>query len=93
MSKGLVLILKDGKLTATSGGSVKGIGTYKLDPTKAPMWIDVTIRDETFLGIYELKGNKLKICHGRPGDKRSTRFVSEAGSSNRVLTILYRQKD
>ena len=91
-SSGLVLFLKDGKLTAKDGEEMKGTGTYKVDASKTPKWIDITLGDKSFLGIYELKGDTLTICHGKPGGKRSTKFVSEAGSPNRVLTVLHREK-
>lgn len=92
-SEGLILCFKNGKLTAKRSDEVKGEGSYTLDPRKNPKWIDVKTGDSTFLGIYELKGDTLKICHGKPGDKRSTKFASEAGSPNKVLTVLKREKN
>jgi uncharacterized protein (TIGR03067 family) len=91
-TKGFVLLFKDGKLTAKSGEEVKGEGTYTLDPSKNPKWIDIRIGDDTFLGIYELKGDILRICHGKPGGKRSTQFASEVDSPNKALAVLKREK-
>ena len=68
-------------------------GTYKLDPSKTPNWIDVTIGGGTYLAIYELKGDTLRICHRKAGGDRPTEFVSEAASPNTVLSILKRQKN
>jgi uncharacterized protein (TIGR03067 family) len=90
--KGFVLVLKEGKLTVRRGDQDVGTGTYQLDTSKSPKWIDTTLTDITCLGIYELKDDTLKICHGKPGDRRSTQFASEAGSANRVLTVLQREK-
>ena len=72
---------------------------YKLDASKHPKWIDVTeIRDgearDPARGIYELKGDTLKICfpdfHRR--GSRSTAFESKPDSVNDVLLIGKREK-
>jgi uncharacterized protein (TIGR03067 family) len=90
--KGLVLDFKEGKLTAKRGEEAQVAGSYKLDSSTSPKSIDLTMGAVTFLGIYELKGDTLTICHGSRGDPRSTKFASEKGSANRVLTVLKREK-
>ncbi len=67
--------------------------SYKLDATKKPKWIDLTEGDKTTLGIYELDGDKLKICFPEGGKKeRSTAFESKPNSVNDVLITLKREK-
>ena len=71
-------------------------GTFKLDPTKSPKWMDVTHaqgdqKGQTAPGIYTLNGNELKLCAGGPTDKRPTEFVSKAGSMVGVM-VLKREK-
>ena len=67
---------------------------YKLDPSKNPKWITFTAkRDKTLRGIYELKGDTLRICFNDNDDgERATMFVSERGSANRVLIVMRRKK-
>jgi uncharacterized protein (TIGR03067 family) len=65
--------------------------SYKLDSTKQPKWIDLTSKENTTTGIYELDGDNLKICF--PEEKqlgRSTAFESKPDSPNDVLIVLKR---
>lgn len=85
-----------GVFTVKAGGETAD-GTYKLDPSKSPKWIDSSIgegRDkDTFVGIYELKGDTLRICHNARGKKeRPERFASEPNSPHLVLLVLKRVK-
>jgi uncharacterized protein (TIGR03067 family) len=69
--------------------------TYKVDPKKTPKQLDFTPPKETkaILGIYEVKGDELKICmrHGSSTDGRPTEFATKA-DSKLVLLVLKRQK-
>jgi len=54
---------------------------YKLDPAKTPKEIDITPRegpenekDQTFAGIYELKGGELRLSFSPPGQVRPANF-------------------
>jgi uncharacterized protein (TIGR03067 family) len=46
-------------------------------------------KDKTWLGIYEFKGDTLKVCWAQPGEKRPTTLESKEGSK-RVLAVLKR---
>ncbi len=84
--------LKDGKLvlkgdaytvTLADIGTVKG--TQKLDPSKEPKTIDINDasgpnKDKTCLGIYELKGDELRVAFAPPGKARPTKFTTAADS-------------
>jgi uncharacterized protein (TIGR03067 family) len=66
-------------------------GTLKIDSTKKPKTIDATRTqgsdsDKAMLGIYELEGDKQKVCFAPPGKNRPTEFTSKAGTGH-VLTI------
>ena len=66
-------------------------GTLKIDPTKQPKTIDATRTegpdaDKAMFGIYELEGNRQKVCFAPVGKNRPTQFVSKAGTGH-VLTI------
>lgn len=86
--KGGKLSLKDGNLVMTTKNDEQK-AAYKLDPTKKPRTIDVTPAGEpTIQGIYELDGDRLKICitkeKGRPSEFN--------GKGDNMLLVLKRQK-
>jgi RNA polymerase sigma factor (sigma-70 family) len=67
--------------------------SYKLDPAKKPKQIDIAFSEKEIAeGIYELDGDKLKICLTKPdhGD-RPTKFDSTEGRES-VLIVLKRKK-
>jgi uncharacterized protein (TIGR03067 family) len=88
-----VVITKDKIAITHKGRNRIETAAYKLDPTKKPGWIDLSTRDDQLRGIYELKGDDLKLCFNeKRGGERSTKFVSQANSPNDVLLVLKRQK-
>ena len=55
-------------------------GTYVIEPAKSPKTIDITMKEGdkgTAHGIYELKGDTLKICVARPNTERPTEFTEK----------------
>ena len=54
--------LKDGKFKVSSGDQDKKNGEYKLDPEASPKSIDLIGEVHVSPGIYELDGDKLKVC-------------------------------
>jgi uncharacterized protein (TIGR03067 family) len=83
------------KVTLKAGGEVVQAGTFEVDPGGKPKTIDIKITEgdgkgATVQGIYELDGDKLKIC-GVRGGPRPTKFDSPEGSKA-VLTELKRDK-
>ena len=76
-------------------------GTHKLDPTKSPKRIAMTVvkspdkkgTGETDKGIYLLEGDSLKICHFDSDEKsmqgRPKQLVADADT---VLAVLKREK-
>jgi uncharacterized protein (TIGR03067 family) len=85
-----------GRIAIDHGDGEKGEVAYKLDPAVRPRTVDLTFhgdpwRGATFHGIYELKGNRLKLCYTRavgcrPADFDATRR-DERGT---VLLVLER---
>jgi uncharacterized protein (TIGR03067 family) len=96
--KGTKLVLKGDKYSYTVGDTYQEEGTLKVDPTKKPKTIDVTIvegedKGETQLGIYEIGKDTLKLCFAPPG-KGKTRpkdFSTNAGNEQLML-VLTREK-
>ena len=76
--KTLKLTMSDGKYTVKVGEQVDK-GTIKLEPTAKPKAMDITgtegpNKGKTFLAIYELTGDTLRICYDLAGKKRPTEF-------------------
>ena len=87
--KGLILTFEGHKHTVKKGDEVIQVGTQKLDPSKSPKTIDVTLAEgpnkgTVMLGIYEIDGDTLKVCFDPQGKKRPTEFNSAPGSENFV---------
>ena len=92
-------ILFKGDTIAFMGTAGKGTvkGTYKIDPTKKPMTLDITLEKDgkktTTLAIYDVNGDILRICHflgKRASTERPKEFVADKQT---VLGILKRDKD
>jgi uncharacterized protein (TIGR03067 family) len=92
-----LLITRD-TITVQDGEKTVLQWAYNLGPSENPKALDLTElregrRGKTGLGIYELKGDDLKICF--PEDRegqRSTRFESKPNSVNDILITLRREK-
>ena len=87
--KGLILTFEGDKHTVKKGDEVIQVGTQKLDSSKSPKTIDVTMTEgvnkgAVMLGIYEIDGDTLKVCFDPQGKKRSTEFKSTPGSGDFV---------
>ena len=87
--RGLILTFEGHKHTVKKGDEVIQAGTQKLDPSKSPKAIDVTMtaglnKGTVMLGIYEIDGDTLKVCFDPQGKKRPTEFKSAPGSENFV---------
>jgi len=83
--KEFVVIYEGDKHTVKAGDKVIQVGTQKIDPSKSPKTIDVTMTEgpskgAVMLGIYEIDGDTLKACFDMEGKKRPTEFKSELGS-------------
>jgi uncharacterized protein (TIGR03067 family) len=91
-----------GDKTTLSSRDGKGLvleHTFKLDPTQKPKIMDLVItsgpsKGKMLLGIYELDGKQLKMCHADTGDsERPTRFAAPAGTFWSVVTVTREQKE
>jgi uncharacterized protein (TIGR03067 family) len=82
------------KWTVRRDGKVVQAGTHKFDPDKKPAHVDAVVTEgedkgSTMLGIYELKGNTLKVCFDPKGKERPTDFTSKAC---RMTAVVEREK-
>ena len=88
--KGLILTCEGAKHTVKKGDEVIQVGTQKLDPSKSPKTIDVTMAEgpnkgAVMLGIYEISGDTLKVCFDPEGKKRPTQFKGASGAQTFVV--------
>ena len=84
------MVLKDDNYLVTVGKDPDE-GKCKIDPTKTPKTIDVTgvkgpNQGKTFLAIYELKGDDLRVCYDLSGKQRPTEFKSAEGTQLFLVT-------
>jgi uncharacterized protein (TIGR03067 family) len=87
--QGFLVIYQGDKHTVKHGDKVIQVGTQKIDPSKSPKTIDVTMSEgrnkgAVMLGIYEFDGDALKVCFDPQGKKRPTEFKSTPGSQSFV---------
>jgi uncharacterized protein (TIGR03067 family) len=87
------LILKDDQYTVEIGDN-KDEGTVKLDPSKSPKTMDITgtngpNKGKTFLVIYELKGDELRVCYDLSGKSRPTEFATKPDTM--LFLVTYRR--
>lgn len=80
--QGFKRVSKGDVTTVTNNGEVFMKAKITLDPTKKPKSIDYAVldgpnKDKKQLGIYELKGDRLKFCFAAPDKERPTEFASK----------------
>jgi uncharacterized protein (TIGR03067 family) len=86
--KDIRFIFSGDKLTFQHGDKTKD-GTFKIDATKKPRQIEVTIDGKSHPGIYKFEGEQLKMCVGH--DERPSEFKSAEGAQT-MLIVLKREK-
>lgn len=95
--KGGKLVIKGDNYKLTMGEKEVIEGTEKLDPTKTPKTIDIVNsngpdKGKTFLGIYNIKGDRFRVAFSQPGKPRPTKFKTEP-ESGQWLHVWTRTKD
>jgi uncharacterized protein (TIGR03067 family) len=83
--KGVTVTFEGDTHTVKKGDEVLQVGRQKIDPSKSPKNIDVTMTEgpskgAVMFGIYEFSGDTLKVCFDAEGKKRPTEFKSPPGS-------------
>ncbi len=84
----VTLTFRDGRCEVRRGGTLIRRGTYSADPTRSPKTLDVCFTesdvpeliDAPLRGIYEVKGEQLRICYGPAGGDRAPTFAAEKGT-------------
>jgi uncharacterized protein (TIGR03067 family) len=75
------LIVKDDKYTVFVGEQTDE-GTVKRDPSTSPKTMDITGKKgpnqgKTFLTIYDIKDDHLRVCYDLSGKSRPTEFATK----------------
>ena len=88
--KGITVTFEGDKYTVKKGDDVIQAATLKLDPSKSPKALDVTVAEgpnkgAVMLGVYEISPDTLKVCFDPEGKKRPTQFKSASGSETLVI--------
>lgn len=83
-TKKMTITFKDDKWTVRDGDKVVQAGTHKFDPSKKPAQVDAKVTEgegkgSNMLGIYELKGDTIKVCFDVMGKERPTSFSTKEG--------------
>jgi uncharacterized protein (TIGR03067 family) len=86
-----VTVKEDGSYAVKAADMALESGVGKIDPAKSPKTLDITPADgpnkgKTLLGIYELKGDELRVCWSEPGKDRPADFTSKEGSGRIFIT-------
>ncbi|MSR43053.1 MAG: TIGR03067 domain-containing protein [Pedosphaera sp.] len=84
------LKLDKGKYEVSVGGKLDK-GNYSIDPASKPKGMSITGTEgpnngKTFPAIYELKGDRLRICYDLSGAKQPAEFKSVAGTQLYLVT-------
>jgi uncharacterized protein (TIGR03067 family) len=99
LAKDLQFVFKGDTATVEGNANVRkdyATLTFKLDPSVTPKQLDLTVKaggqkDAVMQGIYELKGDELRLCVLVFGRDRPTEFAAPAGSVT-ALVVLKREK-
>jgi uncharacterized protein (TIGR03067 family) len=95
--EGMKLILKgDSFVIEFAENSDKG--TYTIDPSKSPKWIDIKTNEKgpfkgrTLPGIYKLDGDKLTVCCNSEKMERPESFEAKVKTPMMLLTYKREKK-
>lgn len=88
--KAIKLVISDDKYTVTVGEQVDR-GTWKVNAVKKPKTMDIVgvegpNKGKTFLAIYEITGDTLRICYDLSGKARPTEFKTTTGTMHFLIT-------
>lgn len=88
---GMKLILKGNQFTIEFAEN-SDRGTFTVDGTKSPKWIDIKTDKKgpffgkTLMGIYKLEKDRLVVCCEADGKARPTAFEAKEMTRNMLLT-------
>ncbi|MCC7085037.1 MAG: TIGR03067 domain-containing protein [Pirellulales bacterium] len=83
------LVIQGNRFSVTLPEKGTATGTQKINATKSPKTIDVVDASgpnagKKCLGIYEIKGDELRVCFAAAGKARPTEFASKPSGAQWV---------
>jgi uncharacterized protein (TIGR03067 family) len=80
----LTITFSGDKWSVRDDGKVVQAGTHKFDASKTPGQVDAEVTEgegkgSKMLGIFELKGDRMRVCFDPQGKARPTGFASKEG--------------
>jgi uncharacterized protein (TIGR03067 family) len=92
--KTMKLVVKDDKYTVTVGEATDK-GECKLNPSAKPKEMDIIGTDgpnkgKTYMTIYELDGDTLKVCYDLSGKGRPTEFKTK--EATKLFLVTYKRE-
>jgi uncharacterized protein (TIGR03067 family) len=84
---GRTTILKfDGNEFMSKNAMREITGTYEIDPSSDPKTLDLNPeKGRKIKAIYELRGDRLTVCHGVGGGPRPAEITANAGSGTALM--------
>lgn len=95
--EGMSLVLRGNEFHVQLPG-IKDSGTFTIEPSKSPKWIDIKtgakgpFMGKTLPGIYKLDGDTLTVCCQADAKARPTAFEARAKTRNMLLTYQREKK-
>ena len=88
--KRMSITYKGDKWTVREGDKVVVSGTQKLNPSRTPHEVDSLTTEgdgkgTTMLGIYEFKGDTMRVCFDPQGKERPTSITPKEGQFAGVI--------
>src|SRR5581483_5334168 len=75
-------------LTVLADGTALGVARYTIDTSKKPKEMDIVVGSlGTNPSIFEVEGDRLRICMDKPGGKRPTDFKTAPGSEQKMFVF------
>jgi uncharacterized protein (TIGR03067 family) len=95
-SKGMELAFSGENFAMKKQGETVGSGTFKVDPSKKPKTIEITVKKggdtTTVKGIYELEGDTLRVCHFTGPKAETNSPVKFEATADTTVVVLKRAK-
>lgn len=67
-------------------------GSYKADRDKSPKQLDITLGKKTLAGIYEVKGDQLKVCFENGGNLKNRPSKFATSKEEELVLIMFKKQ-